>query len=164
MTPDTPVHLELYLRSETPQPTTDRLAALRSDVATLASDHGWSFGVTHWPTKVTAAPTEGPESVVEHVFETFTAWADSRDVSLKPAFQTRRCYSWDTAEPYVALVLPVACLAVIDDDELRAVYPHRDGPAVRTIVNAISRLRATGELPVVSDGLHDTESLIETAP
>lgn len=148
MTPRTDTHLELYCRTETPEPIDSRLATLRADLASLAGDRGWSFGVTRWPTKVELTDDRPTESVVEHVYDRFTTWAEDRDVSLDPAFDVRDCYSWTTGDPCQALVMPVACLAVSRGDDLVSIYPHESDGTTYTIEDAIDALERGEDLPV----------------
>ena len=142
MTPSTDVHLELYVRTHLPDPTRARLDALQSELEALVDARGWTVGVTRWPAKVELTDDEATDSVVEHVYSAFSAWERQVDVSLDPCFETRRCYSWTSGDPCDALVLPVACLAITRDDDLEVVYPHRDDDGVRTIADAIDRIRA----------------------
>lgn len=143
MTPDTDIHLELYVRTQPPAPIAARLDSLRSTLQTLADARGWTVGVTEWPTKIELTGDAPAASVVEHVHAAFDDWATQAGVSLDPAFQTRDCYSWRSGEPCEALVLPVACLAVSRDDDLESVYPHRDEEGMHTIPDAIERLEST---------------------
>lgn len=142
MTPSTDVHLELYVRTRLPDPTSARLDAIRSELECLAETRDWTLGVTHWPTKVEHTADAATESVVEHVYSAASAWARQAGVSLDPCFETRRCYSWTSGDPCEMLVLPVACLTITRDGDLQAVYPHRDEDGVQTIPDAIDTLRA----------------------
>lgn len=142
MTTHTDIHLELYVRDQPPTPTAARLASLRTEVATLADAREWSVSVTQWPTKVELSGASETASVVEHVHAAFDAWARQSGASLDPAFEIRNCYSWTSGDPCEALVLPVACLAVVRDGDLESVYPHRDEAGVHTIPDAIDRLDA----------------------
>ncbi|MFB6189291.1 MAG: HTH domain-containing protein [Halapricum sp.] len=163
MTPRTDTHLELYLRTQTPAPISRRLAALRSELAALALDHGWSFGVTFWPTKIEFAPRGSRDSIAHHVYDLVTEWAARNGASLDPAFETRRCYSWETGEPYEALVLPVACLVVERDGDLASVYPHCDETGVHTIAEAITALQTT-EQPRRHGRADESSKPVRTTP
>lgn len=148
MTPDTDIHLELYVRRRPPAPTAARLDGLRSALQTLAEARDWTVGVTEWPAKVELTGASTTESVAEPVHGAFERWATQSGVSLDPAFEIRDCYSWETGAPCQALVLPVACLAVRRDGDLESVYPHRHETSIYTIPDAIEQLE--GE-PVPTD-------------
>lgn len=93
-----------------------------------------------------AVSSDGPQDRrAVAAFETFSNWADDHDTRIHPAFGTRVCYSWETGRQYTALVVPVVALAVYDDDELVAVYPHGTDPH-ESVFDGL-RAVATRDLP-----------------
>jgi hypothetical protein len=75
----------------------------------------------------------------------FQAWADDRGVRLAPAFESHDCHNSYTNTRYTTTVLPVICLALYDEDDLLAVYPHSGPHGVRTVLDGISVLEAESE-------------------
>lgn len=119
-----------------------RLTVLREAGAVTAVD------VTTWPGQVTLTGTDlvaveelAPDDRERAVrrYREFEAWADRVDVSLEPAFRKRSYDSIFTGESGVAIRFPVIALAVREDGDLRAVYPHHDDRPV-TVDEGAGRL------------------------
>jgi hypothetical protein len=90
-----------------------------------------------WASRV---PLSECGSAVRDTYLSFTAWADEAGVSLTPFFSTRECYGTGEDEPTDFLVFPALCLAVYDDDQLVAVYPHEEAGTVRTVQDGLDAL------------------------
>jgi len=89
-----------------------------------------------------SGPLEGT-SYYQMVFDHFTAfqqWADRESVKLKSAFKIQSVDCKITNETYSVLSLPSICLAVYEDSDLCAVYPHTDDDASRTVTNCLDTL------------------------
>ena len=142
--------LELYHRAETMGLAGRRLDAIESRARELAAtDAVDELAVT----EVERTPSLGPQGPRDRralaAFEQFREWADENGVRLHPAFDTRECYSWETGRRYTALVVPVVALAVYEDDDLVAVYPHGIDPH-RSVFDGLREVE-TDALPVPAD-------------
>ena len=129
----------VYVRSPAPAATEQRqetvLARLRSLRDCGAVDE---FSVTYWFRQ--ALDRDG-DPTMPAVAE-LEAWAEDHSVSLAPAFDRHERHNWYTGIDDAVVTLPVVCLAVYEDDELTAVYPHvcEDGP--RSVADGIEQLEA----------------------
>jgi hypothetical protein len=129
----------LHVRETLPDPVrgrrervTDRLSALVADGALAEYD------VVSWDKRIPADGSGDPET--QDAYLAFSEWAKAEEVSLSPFFETRECYSWQTGERGTWVVLPALCLSVYEDDELVAVYPHRDGDTYESVWSGIESL------------------------
>lgn len=89
-------------------------------------------------------PLEGTayyRRVIEHI-ETFQQWADHEPVRLSPAFKLQTVDCEITDETYRVLSLPSICIAVYEDGELCAVYPHSTDETQRTASSCLNELEA----------------------
>jgi len=87
-------------------------------------------------------PLEGTayyQTVFEHI-EAFQQWADEQSVQLNSAFKIQSVDCEITDETYRVLSLPSICLAVYEDDELCAVYPHSTDEQCLTASRCLSEL------------------------
>lgn len=74
--------------------------------------------------------------------EAFETWASRAGVSLDRTFQHRDRQSTVTGEDYTAIIVPVMCLVVYRDGELRCVSPHDDEAVTRTVHDVLDCLAA----------------------
>jgi hypothetical protein len=116
---------------------TDRLSALVAD-GSLAE-----YNVDVWDKRIPSDGSGDPET--RDAYLAYGAWADEAGVSLSPFFETRECYSWETGERGTWVVLPALCLSVYEDDELVAVYPHRDGDTYESVWAGIESLETADD-------------------
>jgi len=129
----------LSLRETLPEPAarqrdrlTDRLRALE------AAGRVDSFEVTTCPKRIRR---EDPDAVdARDRYLAFSRWARDRGVRLRPFFATRECYAADTGELCDWLVFPAITLAVYDEGDLVAVYPHAAGEVYRSVADGLSAL------------------------
>lgn len=134
--------VELYVRDET-----RGLADRRQQVLRRETDALETSGVVEtvdefaWPRTLRLADRT-QHRATRDAFNAFSAWARDADVTLTPAFGTRMRYARDTGQREMEVVLPVMCLAVYEDGELEAVYPHTDGDQCLTVFDGLDRLRA----------------------
>ncbi|WP_408958656.1 HTH domain-containing protein [Natrinema sp. 74] len=100
-----------------------------------------------WPKEV-ALSEESPYQEVIEQYERFEAWANERDVSVRPPFRERSTTSQVTGTTRERLVTPLLCLELYADDELLGVFPHTNEATDETYTtdDAIATLR-TGEVP-----------------
>jgi len=92
---------------------------------------------------------ENPEDVAARDrYLAFSRWARDRGVRLRPSFSTRECYAADTGELCDWLVFPAITLAVYDEGDLVAVYPHADGDDYRSVADGLSALARDSSDPV----------------
>jgi hypothetical protein len=129
----------LSLRETLPEPAArqrDRLAdRLRELEAAGRVD---SFEVTTCPKRIRRE--EPADVAARDRYLTFSRWARDRGVRLGPFFATRECYAADTGELCDWIVFPAITLAVYDEGDLVAVYPHADGDDYRSVADGLSAL------------------------
>lgn len=136
--------LELYVRSLTSGDDPARAHARR--VRDLASSrHYDDAAITVWGSEIglstTAFRTPEGKTILDRIGE-FRAWADGRDRTMLPFFETRAVRAPVTGETHTALRLPVSCLAEYADGELVHVAPSHDGQAAHTVEDRLARLEA----------------------
>jgi hypothetical protein len=139
------------VRSSLPAPAKKRQRETRGQLEEL-EDAGRidSFEVHAWPKRIDLV---GDDQEAHEVYRECMTWAKGEDVDLEPYFDTRECYSWEDGRQYTALVLPVTCLLVYDDDgTLDLVAPHSDGDQRLTVSDFIDDLAADADS---SDSTHD---------
>lgn len=97
------------------------------------------------------------------VIDRFARWAARNGLTLEPAFQRREVTTFVHPKERVEIVVPVACLAVYEDDDLRTVAPCSNGEHVETVGDALARLER-GEIHPALDSLEpgaDTGTLVD---
>jgi len=95
-----------------------------------------------------SGPLEGTSyyrTVINH-YEAFQQWADEEGVLLNSAFKTESVECEITGEQYTVLSLPSICLAVYEDGELCAVYPHATDDTAQTASSCLQELDTVGQL------------------
>lgn len=146
MTPSerTGVHVELYARETLPSPARGRREHVEARLTELSAGGAIaSFDVATWPKRVPCGGDADPE--VRDRYLAFEAWAGERDVRLTPFFGARECYSMATGDRGNWVVLPALCLAVYEDESLRAVYPHTDGDTYRSVLSGLRSLETDAD-------------------
>jgi hypothetical protein len=104
------------------------------------------FRVDTWADRVTDAPPQA--ALALSALEGFERWALAHHANLTPGFDIHECHSGFTGQRFRTTVFPVACLAVYDDDELVAVYPHSTDAGCVTVDDGLAMLEAdASELP-----------------
>ncbi|WP_415381764.1 HTH domain-containing protein [Halosimplex sp. TS25] len=143
---------ELYVRETLPAPAARQRARLRDRLRAFeAEGRVDGFDVFDCPKRIRC---ENPADVdARDRYLAFTRWARERGLSLAPPFQTRECYAMDTGEKSEWLVFPAISLAVYDDGDLVAVYPHADGETYRSVADGLSALAGADD----DDSAEDTE-------
>jgi hypothetical protein len=131
--------VELLARAELPTPAAGQRDHLVDRLADLASDGVLAeFDVSAWPKRMRRDGTA--DATTRDRYLAFSAWARDRSVRLTPFFGTRECYSMETGERGEWVVLPVLCLAIHEDGDLAAVYPHADGDTYRSVLSGVKSL------------------------
>lgn len=138
--PDGTVRVELFVRSSVPSVARERQAAAIERLYAL-DDSIDAVGVRSWEKRI-PIDAHGDRRETHHVYETLLDWACEHGVELRPFFETRECYSSITGESHTALVLPVMCLAVYEDDRLHGVYPHADADRTYAVGDALDALES----------------------
>ncbi|QLH83523.1 HTH domain-containing protein [Halosimplex pelagicum] len=137
----------LSLRETLPEPAArqrDRLAERLRELE--AAGQVDSFEVTTCPKRIRR---EDPADVAARDrYLAFSRWARDRGARLRPFFATRECYAADTGELCDWLVFPAITLAVYDDGDLVAVYPHAVGEEYRSVADGLSALAGDSGDPV----------------
>jgi len=141
MTPSPRIEVECWFRSD-PLGLAERgQRRVRDRLAALEGRPGLdSITIHEWPDKLALAGPGPTDAAAKEAVDEFEAWADASDRDLSPAFGTRACYDWTTGDRYLALVLPVASLAVRRDGELTNVYPHVADVAEHSVFDGLDRL------------------------
>ncbi len=80
-------------------------------------------------------------TVFDHV-EAFQQWADEASVRLNSTFNMESLDCEITDETYRVLSLPSICIAVYENGELCAVYPHSTAEGCRTASSCLTELEA----------------------
>ncbi|WP_436924603.1 HTH domain-containing protein [Halosimplex amylolyticum] len=140
----------LYVRETLPAPAARQRSRLRGRLRRLEAEGSIDgFDVFDCPKRIRC---ENPTAVgARDRYLAFTEWARRNEVSLRPSFQTRECYAMDTGEKGDWLVFPALSLAVYDDGDLVAVYPHADDGGYRSVADGLSALAGTDGSESVGD-------------
>jgi hypothetical protein len=129
----------VYVRSPAPAATEQRqetvLGRLQSLRAAGAID---DFTVTYWFRQALDRDCDPSMPAVAEL----EAWASDYGVSLTPAFDRHDRSNWYTGIEDTVVTLPVLCLAIYEDDELRSVYPHVCEHGPRTVADGMEQLEA----------------------
>ncbi len=121
----------------------DRLSAL------AAREEIGGFSVETWPDELAISEHTEHGSVVEQ-FKEFLLWADEHDRSITPPFE-RRTVSPLIGQSRDVLTLPIMCLAVYEDGDLRGVYPHSDGGETVSVTNYLDDCESDDGVTVPGD-------------
>lgn len=70
------------------------------------------------------------------------SWASANGFTLAPAFDRHQRSNWFTGAEDAVVNLPVICLAVLEDGEICAVYPHRSRSGHHSVTDGIEQLEA----------------------
>lgn len=126
---DASPRVELWVRDTTAHGVADRVRAMhdrlrrlerRGDVAGVDL-HVWGRSIA-----VSGDPVADIAGSIATKVDEFVAWAEREGRALEPAFAVRE------RDPFVGdgsetlRSLPLVCLALYDDDDLLAVFPHSD--------------------------------------
>ena len=131
---------ELFVRADLPTPSERRRRAVENRLQRLqCADVIERFETTVWEKRVPVADEDCQERTR---YEEFRDWAAEAGATLSPFFDTRRCYSWETAEKRTDLVMPALCLALYEDDELVQVAPFARGGTPHSIEECLDDLEA----------------------
>jgi hypothetical protein len=140
---------ELFVRSDLPEPSTERRAALERRLDDLqCAGRIDEYDTTVWEKRV---PIEGASDRPEgRLYNEFAEWAAEHGICLSPFFDTRRCYSTETGEKRRELVMPALCLAVYEGGDLAQVAPYVCGGSPHSIEDCIDDM-ANGWEPTRSN-------------
>ncbi|MFB6105646.1 MAG: HTH domain-containing protein [Halobacteriaceae archaeon] len=124
------IRLELFLRGDT-YGTFDTQEAMLDRVRALERTDYVDETVVNGVEKRVRATGSSSEAL--RTFEAFESWAAARGMDLGPAFDRRTQTTLVSDDVYDVVVFPVACLAVYEDDDIRAVAPARNDDEVITV-------------------------------
>lgn len=138
--------VEVFLRASAPFDARARqLVVLGRIQALQARGLVDEFRVDTWTDRITDAPSEAALALT--ALDGFERWALAHHATLSPGFDTHECHSGFTGQRYRTTVFPVVCLAVYDDDELVAVYPHSTEAGCVSVADGLALLEVdAGEL------------------
>lgn len=141
--------VEVFLRASVPFDARARQLVVLGRVEALqARGLVDEIRVDTWAHRITDAPPEA--TLALSALDRFEHWALAHQATLSPGFDTHECHSGFTGQRFDTTVLPVVCLAVYDDDELVAVYPHSTGAGCVSVADGLAMLEAdAGEVPDV---------------
>lgn len=133
----------VYVRESLPEPAARQRDSLRTRLRELEAEGAVdAFDVFDCPKRIrreSPTDTDARDRFVE-----FAQWARDSGVSLRPSFGTRECYAMDTGEKSEWIVFPAVSLAVYEDGDLAAVYPHADGGDYRSVADGLTALTDSG--------------------
>jgi hypothetical protein len=137
-------YVECFGRADLPAPAAGRRDHIEARLTELSSAGVVeSFDVASWPKRM---PADGSgDADMRDRYLSFAAWARENDVRLTPFFGTRECYSMATGERGDWVVFPALALAVYEDGDLAAVYPHADGDTYRSVLSGLCYLEDAAE-------------------
>jgi hypothetical protein len=139
----------------TRRPVSGRQIEVIDRLSSLASKSGLDdFDVQTWPDKVVCSEHTQRSDVVQ-TYETVRTWADEHDREIEPPFERRTVTSL-VGRTEEILTLPVLCLTVYEDGDLRGVFPSRDSDRTCEIIDFLDALESTGDLDAV-DAVPPTE-------
>ena len=125
----------LYTRNELPPPAEEQCELVYSRLQELADVS--DIERTEWDKRT---PVDGCDTDLRDTYLAFTNWASETGRELTPFFRTRECYTPEQERHTDWLVMPALCLAVYDDGNLTAVYPHTDGTETKTVEDGVDEL------------------------
>ena len=130
----------LLVRNDLPPPALERARSMETRLDDLES-RGILEVVrrTSWEKRV---PIADCDAGVRDTYLSFEAWATDAGARLTPFFQTRECYTRDGSDTTDWLVVPAVTLAVYEEGELAAVYPHASGEETRSVEDGLAVLEA----------------------
>lgn len=132
------VRVELYVRDELPPPANQQSAEIRTRLQRLDREGVIKELLARkWPSRT---PLAGVSPRIRDVYLSFTQWEATGELSLRPFFGTRECFSPREGERTDWLVLPAICLAVYVDDSLEMVYPHSAETGSCTVEDGVTWL------------------------
>lgn len=145
-----PYTVKLFVRADPELGCETRKQAVIEQLETLdAEGHIRTYEVNIWTKEIrTAGPLEDTpyyERVFGH-FDAFQQWADDHEARLNAAFKIQSVDCEITGETYTVLSLPSLCLAVYEDGELCAVYPHSTDGQCRTISTCLDQLESVDHI------------------
>lgn len=133
------VSVELYVRNELPPPAGDQADAIFARLTEL-EEQGLLTDVERstWAKRM---PVDDPTEEFRDTYLAFNQWAQTEGVRLTPFFQTRECFSDEHGEMRDWLVVPAFSLAIYEEDDLSAVYPHGDDASTYTVEDGLQSLQ-----------------------
>lgn len=129
--------IEAYLRGACPAIVREHQESVLERLDRLSEAGPIDVGVQTWAKR---AAVDDEASLGVRKYGEFAAWAREANVTIRPFFDTRTCYSSIAGRPREVLVAPVVCIAAYADDNLRAVYPHADDGRTYTVGDFLSAL------------------------
>ncbi len=137
------IRAQLYLRQRTSSEIIQQLRKTVTRVRRLEADRIANVEIKSWTT-VNPALEELTDSgpSVSLTVKSFQAWADREGYTLRPAFTQRETTSLISSHPAVEIQVPIVCLAVYEDDELRCVAPCSDGDRIYSVEMCLAALEA----------------------
>lgn len=156
--------VELYVRETLPKPAARQRERIVQRLTALEADgHVDSFEADDWDKRIRCVDPANDDARDRYL--AFSRWASERGAALRPFFDTRECYSMETGDRADWIVFPALCLAVFDDDDLAAVFPHADGDTSRSVSDGLDLLERGREylleyLDDLDDGPGERDRLV----
>lgn len=137
------IRAELYLRKRASSEIVQQLRKTVTGVRRLETDGIADVEIKTWAT-VNPALEELSDSgpSVSLTVKSFQTWADREGYTLRPAFTRRETTSLISSRPAVEIQVPIVCLVVYEDDELRCVAPCSDGDRMYSVEKCLTALEA----------------------
>lgn len=132
------IRVAFYTRGELPPPAEAQADILHERLSRL-HDSGVIDDVCR-DTWIKRTPVSTCPDQLRDTYLEFSDWATETGRTLVPYFRTRECFSTAHRERVDYLELPALCMAVYEDGDLSAVYPHSSDDASETVWDGLERL------------------------
>lgn len=132
---------ELRVRHAVQPAVQDRITEIRSELNQLARE-GYieEPDVVVWGTHIDMRP-ENERTNHYETYVDFAAWAARNDYDLGPGFRLHRSSTMFDEDEYPVVTVPLVSLAVYEDNEVTAVFPHSADGSVNTIEDGLKYLQ-----------------------
>jgi len=135
----TDLRIELFRRSYVPDVFEGQLERIVERLERLEREGtiaGFSIDTWDKNVRISMRDRDAVETAAATEYAKFDAWASEHDMSLRPFFDRRTVGKSET------IVLPILCLAVYEDDDLRGVFPCADEESVCSVPEYLTALEA----------------------
>jgi len=135
--------VELWVRDTTAYGVADRVRAVHDRLRKLERRGDLSeVDLNVWGRAVSVSGDSVTDisGTIGAKIDEFVDWAEREEQALEPAFAVRKRNPVTVPGSETVLSLPLVCLAVYDEDDLLAVFPHTDDDDVRRVHDCLDGL------------------------
>jgi hypothetical protein len=138
---DTAQRAELRVRAGVQPGSQQPIRTIREELEDLVdAGHLDDVETIVWGRRIPLDPDHDEARTLLDTFQRFRGWALRNGAELAPAFRVHEVTSIDVDESYPVVTVPMACLALYDDGDVVAVYPHCRNGDVVTLQDGLDRL------------------------